>query len=863
MIDEIIDNINPQVLDSINYPNYINQIYASIQGCLNGSQLLLLIQAIKGLKPCFKRDILIEVISRLVYSNDSCMSDILCESNKSWKLLANTIASLPDIVANSPKSFKPDTFYPTLLDQIYHALGKHYTNCQKGQVITIEQKLLLIQLIGRIALCHRGETIWLRLFSRALNDDRSELIELVSEIITLPLSCDTQICYPLEIFIEPICMTIFLHMQPSRTSGSSIRCLLKEHILNNETVEYVICNKLIMQRNLQLNRKFQRKFLFNIFSYLSSIGQMDQSSSSSVVHNHDSSSSSTSSFSRNEPSLLCKTFLNLLENWSNSTKILLRPHEHSCSISLAMTIAFRYLLESGDQSIRDNCGISQEKLMRGVQIYLDRSSMEQRSVALCCAEIMMQKLHKLSTITSQSSFPELNLDYELTEECHEMRDSFTNDVDKIFFSDPTADNDNDRSATIAEQFYENENENEKKNKNNDSSSSPKASKSNIDDKIKQSRKSGQKPPPTSVETKYIGLNKPKSCSVSIVSEIEDEDDDDLSAIEPEDQDDEDSDLLDDIGNIGDGGDVVSSAPIYLRDCIEGLAQNDKPRYVKLCLIKAGELVREHALRDVAIELAQLLLYLEDSFNIDNFQSYRIGTLASLCIAEPELVGKFLLDEFNHGTRRNFRHQLDILQVLVASAQQISNLDLGKEFNLADDNSLSAAAAAAAANNKARPVAGSQTTPKSSVNQFRHYAALYFYGICNRLKSHESPLCVLMALRDDEVVDASKSEDYFDDGTSLLRAIPNQQHPKLDNSYLLSRIFFSLSLIIRCVQQQPITCKLSRDLLDIIAAYRRHPDFGVRKALAACLAVIRDCTPKVYLEQHLSHQFEQATTNIII
>lgn len=693
-----------------------------------------------------------------------------------------------------------------------------------------------------------------------------------------------------------------------------------------------------------MEREQQRKLFFNIFSYLNAIRDCDKS----------------------RPSILCRTVLSILDSWSNGTKVILRPHQQSVTIGLAMIIGFRYLFSESAEVISDDCLVQiQSMLMRGIQLYLDRSISLQRDLALCIGEVMLPRLHKFmenrnhrqrsgSDYDGNEDISKLNFDYEPTNDCREIKESLTEPIENIF-PNPCDKSSQDTQVNVAS--------------------------SELSQRLENRMNGIQE------SSKKISFNKSKHDAIPqderhISDRLikVDTDSDDLKPYE-DDSDDETNDICES-GTIGE--DVIS-VPIYLRDCINGLAENDKPRYAKLCLIKAGELIRllhsnheskrdlneasskpdrleyfvspkltpNDSIRDVAIELAQLLLYLEDTFEVDNFNAYRINALTSLCVATPDLAVKFLLDEFN-GTRRNFRHQLEILQVLVASAQEISGVHLaeldGGFKSLSCGVSAGSQSKGTSSSAASTRRATSKKPPLGSVNRMCQYACLYFYGICERLNTDVSntkisPSTILTALDDSaddtsniiktpsdvmirrvisanikskaqidgknlmqtnillpfktssssfttttktnsedfkeesrlgrsrriiELVDedgnsneerslkgemsSSQEQDLIDDGRSLLRG----DDGKIDNSYLLSRIFFSLSMIIRCLDKQPVICRMANDLLDYLAAYRCHPDLGVRKSMVACLSAVRDCTPRVYFEEQLydklSHLF---------
>jgi len=318
---------------------------------------------------------------------------------------------------------------------------------------------------------------------------------------------------------------------------------------------------------------------------------------------------------------------------------------------------------------------------------------------------------------------------------------------------------------------------------------------------------------------------------------------------------------------GNFGEELERVPIYLRDCVEGLRdQSASARYVRLCLVRASQLVDKFSseqqgldtITDVGVELAQTVLFAENQFNLKKFNHFRMKILSSLCCAKPELIARYLVEQLNR-CNRSMRQQIDILDALVASAQQLSSIRT------------------------------KQAVGGGKVNRFARYVPLYFYGICHRLKADlcddssalitPLPGSVLAAFRDFDDLSSTTSEN--DAETILTRAINMDKERRQgtkkhgsaimigshvntmcvtdrvleletvsDDSYLLSRILNSISVILRCASQQPILCRLSNDLFEVLRAYRCHPDLGVQKSIVSCLKTMQDCTPEVHFKEQL-------------
>lgn len=817
-----IDNINPENLGQKSHSQYVKQIERALKNSLlfDSAQFILLIESIKNCKkPCYRRDLLLEVLDLIIFSDDGTFNKILCHTVRQWKELANSIVMLPDLIANFKMldrfvNFKADFFYSITLMKVFVAIKTLKT-------FSIEQQWFYLQIIGRIALSGFNQLVWEEITNRAIKEDCEFTRKSIMEIIVIPLNTDK-----FELFIEPLYIPIFFYLKPRVSSGRLVHSVIGDGITSNEELKYIICNKSILQTNYLHDRNRQNIILFNIFSYLSYV----------------------------DPSLLIKTLLEITNSWSHGTKVMMRPYEHSRFISCALVIAFRYAFECSKENLAKVATQIQSAMMKGVSNYLNRASYEYRNLAMCLCEIIFPKLHEI--IHGRPGNIELAFEVHWSEDYLQIKRLYESEVSKLF---------------------------------------------PIEDEYKEVRED---------ISENVDLKKAK----------------------------EDSDNSGEEGEFDCDENSINSVPIYLRDCINGLVENKSPKYVRLCLIKANELIRRNlevletpsdsdTIRDYAMELAQILLYIDNEFNLESFDSHRMKALSSLCVASPDLVVKYLLDEFN-GSNKSIRLQLDILQAIVASANELSRADsVGVNNNSKDD------------------------CKRGKTNKFAKYACLYFYGIVHKLKADISdtilPSTLVSAARSlrnssstttgsssetmlrrvikgvgdsdsqlqnsfskhlpsrspvyvsidqtfsseksssskkgklskeggelpkveeigaktkstssaennnmkmvSETKDEKKDSSYWiDDGQRLMRD-GDCGNRNFDDSYLLSRMLFSISLIIKCLNQQPITCKLSNDLLDILAAYRCHPDSGVRKTIISCLTVIRDCTPKVYFEEYL-------------
>lgn len=786
-----LEDIQPGSLQHTDYSRYMNEITAIVKSSLqiDGTRLLLLIDAIKSCKqPCFKRDVLLEVLNK--FSKDimsSLLSNPFHDDNNRvpWKELANSIATLPDLVANCNAlrrfdSFVGEKFYLELLKKLYSSLA----DLEPKSEVRNQQKLFYAQLIGRIAYSGYSQLVWQCFTSRVIHEDDGEFRTLLVDILRKPLHFDTRSCAQFELFIEPLYIPIFYNLNPSSRCGEYIESIMGDVVYRDETIQYMLCNKSILQTNFNRSRTRQEVMLFNIFSYLAHLNP-----------------------GRVGKSLLTKTLITIVESWSNSTKILLRTYEQNRYISCALVVALRYCLDHDRDGLAEVAREIQTMVMQAFPTYLNRASSEQRNQAMCTSEIIFPAIHEL-IMSQPTDNNKLNFDVDWDEDCLSIKQLYCSPIEQLF-------------------------------------------------QAQQAQRTETRVPSNSVKSS-------DELSERAVKQSDSQSDDLMSYDIDDEEDSEELEI----------GEELTKVPFYLHDCIDGLSQNNSARYVKLCLIKAGELISRlseqesnmdksivttdqnrlrygkskpstgDAIRDIAIDLTRLLLYLDNQFDIESFEAYRLKALSSLSVAAPDLVVKYLLDNFNE-PNKSIKQQLDILQVLVASAQQLSGATNDCEV---------------------------KNYKVNNMNKFVKYGALYFYGIAHRLKVDFNgsgtmlPSAIVKAAVELKSVDngcvlsemkaklstPSQSKERLRErmiGERLYQS-GDSQSIQMDDSYLLSRILFSISLIIKCLYHQPIMCKLSNDFVDILAAYRCHPDSGVRRAITNSLTIIRDCTPSTYFEEYL-------------
>lgn len=324
---------------------------------------------------------------------------------------------------------------------------------------------------------------------------------------------------------------------------------------------------------------------------------------------------------------------------------------------------------------------------------------------------------------------------------------------------------------------------------------------------------------------------------------------------------------------------TGAPPIYPRDCIAGLAENEKPETVTHCIDSALKIIRLNSdtIDDCAVEFTKVLLYLDDHFSIDNFLLKRLEAMSALCTICPQLVGGYLIDEFN-SKNHNTRHRLDILEVLVSSANQLAEGDsifqipkelpqnMCRHIDTADNLLLKSFESSIIgdlqplllSNDSRKEIHRMQIEqrikantriihPKRQpatmkINKFAKHSGLFFYGLLNSLfdESKKKSSTHLSSLVLDNIELKPKSS-TLDISLSKVTEDVNSSGEH-ENTYLVARTLFSLALILRCVPKLPITLRMSMNLLEVIGSYKYHVEPMIRKGVLFCLSNVITCTP---------------------
>uniref|UniRef100_A0A8C9J4J5 Telomere length regulation protein TEL2 homolog n=1 Tax=Panthera tigris altaica TaxID=74533 RepID=A0A8C9J4J5_PANTA len=107
----------------------------------------------------------------------------------------------------------------------------------------------------------------------------------------------------------------------------------------------------------------------------------------------------------------------------------------------------------------------------------------------------------------------------------------------------------------------------------------------------------------------------------------------------------------------------SKAPTYVRDCVEALTSSEDWERWEAALRALEALVIRNpaAAREVSVELAKVLLHLEEKTSVEGFEGLRQRALVAVVVTDPAPVAEYLTSQF-YALNFSLRQRMDILDV---------------------------------------------------------------------------------------------------------------------------------------------------------------------------------------------------------
>jgi len=286
----------------------------------------------------------------------------------------------------------------------------------------------------------------------------------------------------------------------------------------------------------------------------------------------------------------------------------------------------------------------------------------------------------------------------------------------------------------------------------------------------------------------------------------DDDDDDDDDLKPFDLDEE---------------DYEDNKPLrHLRDCMEALIESKEVEKFESALKSLEKIVISHPsdLEEVCIELIKILLHLQDHFSTENFVTLRLRSMVAITTRCPVPVAIYLTEEF-YGANYSIIKRLDILDVIAESAKELAQPNELSSEKATSKRFLSSTSTSHEniqeipewkktvqdrIDKKTRRFAKgpSKEQPKPVANKFAKVAGHFFYPL---MKNFDNKVNTLDLLGDD--------------------------------SFVLSRLIYTLGVIIHCATGIPGVHNMGTALIEFSWALRYHQESLVRQMLVFALVMV--------------------------
>ncbi|XP_022092323.1 telomere length regulation protein TEL2 homolog [Acanthaster planci] len=262
-------------------------------------------------------------------------------------------------------------------------------------------------------------------------------------------------------------------------------------------------------------------------------------------------------------------------------------------------------------------------------------------------------------------------------------------------------------------------------------------------------------------------------------------------------------------------------PMYIRDCIEGLHAKENRELTETSLKVAEKLARSKPdnLPEVCVEFLQVLLHLEDIYEIDDFMVLRHSAMVAATVLCPIQASQYLTTEF-YDRNYNIRQRLDVLEVLAAAAQELSQ-------------PLEATAPCSGIQKPRRPLTQAAPNPSEEAEHWRDIVQKRIESKTRRFaKGRSTPAPIPIASRFAPVAG------YF--FFPLLKSYDsnlNTMDMMGDDFLLLGRMLYTLGIVVHAAQHAPICRQMAVSLLELVWTLRYHTEVFVRQALMFAVSMV--------------------------
>ncbi|KAM6155254.1 telomere length regulation protein TEL2 homolog [Rhynchocyon petersi] len=283
------------------------------------------------------------------------------------------------------------------------------------------------------------------------------------------------------------------------------------------------------------------------------------------------------------------------------------------------------------------------------------------------------------------------------------------------------------------------------------------------------------------------------------------------------------------------------APLYVRDCLEALlASGDLERWEAALQALEGLIYRNPAAtREVSVELAQVLLHLEEKTCLEGFEGLRRRALVAVSVMDPARVAEYLTTQF-YALNYSLRQRMDILDVLTLAAQELSRPGRRSTASLRGPTYLGGQGEPALppfpigsvapvdwravvderVHSKTRRFSKgpSRPHPVCSPNEFNNVAGCFFFPLIQRF---DRPVVTFDLLGDDHLV--------------------------------LGRLTHTLGALMYLAVNTTVAVSMGKALLEFVWALRLHTDAYVRQGLLSAVASVLVSLPAEQLLMELAEE----------
>uniref|UniRef100_A0A8C9FNL2 Telomere length regulation protein TEL2 homolog n=1 Tax=Pavo cristatus TaxID=9049 RepID=A0A8C9FNL2_PAVCR len=262
----------------------------------------------------------------------------------------------------------------------------------------------------------------------------------------------------------------------------------------------------------------------------------------------------------------------------------------------------------------------------------------------------------------------------------------------------------------------------------------------------------------------------------------------------------------------------TKAPVYIRDCIEALTGSEDLDKWEEAVKALESLVRKNpaAAREVSVELAKILLHLEEKTCLEGFAELRQKAQVAVLTTDPIPVAQYLTSQF-YSLNYSLRQRMDILDVLVLAAQELScPKGHGKTKHSGAQNPGTQLLPETGSSKDWRRIVDERIKSKtrrfakgqshveqpSGPNEFNSLAGHFFFPL---IQNFDRPLSTFDLL----------GEDHF----------------------VLGRLVHTLAVLMYLAVNTVAVTAMGKALLEFVWALRFHTDSFVRQGLLSCVSSV--------------------------